>query len=86
MLLCCDFIMLRRNLVMTLVQGRNRQVRRMIEAIGCKVVALHRVSFAGISLRGLKGEGSWRLLNSDELALIEHFIRKQNNVSDVVEQ
>ena len=71
---------------MTLVQGRNRQVRRMIDAIGCKVVALHRVPFAGISLRGLKGEGSWRLLNSDELSLIEHFIRKQSSVPDAIEQ
>lgn len=66
-----------RNLVMTLVQGRNRQVRRMIEAVGCRVVSLHRVSFAGITMKGLKSEGSWKLLSNEELQLVEKIIQKQ---------
>lgn len=62
---------------MTLVQGRNRQVRRMIEAIGSSVVSLHRVSFAGITLKGLKEEGTWKPLNSEELQLVEQIIQRQ---------
>lgn len=35
---------------MTLVEGRNRQIRKMMEALGLRVVRLHRVEFMGIRL------------------------------------
>ena len=35
---------------MTLVEGRNRQIRKMMEALGLRVVRLHRVEFMGIGL------------------------------------
>lgn len=35
---------------MTLVEGRNRQIRKMMEALGLRVVRLHRVEFMGICL------------------------------------
>ena len=41
-----------RKLEFTLIEGRNRQIRKMVEAIGMNVVALHRVSFGGIKLKG----------------------------------
>ena len=35
-------------------EGRNRQIRRTFEAVGYKVMKLHRVSFGPYSLSGLK--------------------------------
>ena len=35
---------------MTLVEGRNRQIRKMMEALGLRVLRLHRVEFMGIRL------------------------------------
>ncbi|MCH7818297.1 MAG: rRNA pseudouridine synthase [Candidatus Marinimicrobia bacterium] len=47
----------RREITLALAEGRNREVKRLFEKIGLKVVRLHRQSFAGISDKGLlKGE------------------------------
>jgi len=51
---------------LTLREGRNRQVRRMCEAVGHRVVALERVRFGGLELEGLR-EGDSRLLSADEI-------------------
>ncbi len=50
---------------MTLTEGRKRQVKRMLEAVGHPVKKLHRSAFGPITLAGLP-EGSWRELASDE--------------------
>lgn len=42
----------------TLSEGRNRQIRRTFEALGYKVVALHRYQFDNYSLSGLES-GQW---------------------------
>ena len=55
----------------TLTEGRNRQIRRMCEALGYTVVDLHRVSFAGISIKGLR-PNTWAQLEDDELAIIQN--------------
>jgi 23S rRNA pseudouridine2605 synthase len=47
-------------------EGRNRQVRRMLEAVGHPVRRLHRSRYAGLTLDGL-GPGSWRELSPAEL-------------------
>lgn len=47
-------------------EGRNRQIRRMGEAIGHAVVRLHRSRYAGLGLRDL-APGSWRELHDHEL-------------------
>ncbi len=51
---------------LTLREGRNRQVRRMAEAIGNRVVALERISFGSLRL-GRLGQGRARLLNEAEV-------------------
>ena len=47
-------------------EGRNRQVRKMCEGIGKKVLALHRSKIGNISVKNLK-IGTWRYLNEDEV-------------------
>ncbi len=54
----------------TITEGRNRQVRRMMEAVGCPVVALHRLSFGSLSLGNLP-RGQWRLLSSSEVLSLD---------------
>ena len=50
----------------TIREGRYHQVKRMFEAVGRTVVALHRESFGPVSLHGEKS-GSWRVLESSEV-------------------
>jgi pseudouridine synthase len=51
---------------MTLTEGRNRQVRRMIEAVGSKVLKLTRVRIGAIGIGELK-IGEWRELTAGEI-------------------
>lgn len=55
-----------RVLELTLREGRNRQVRRMAEAIGNRVVELRRTRFAGLALGDL-AEGRARRLRAAEV-------------------
>jgi 23S rRNA pseudouridine2605 synthase len=50
----------------TIREGRNRQVRRMLEAVGHPVQSLRRTRFGPISDRSLK-PGEWRELTPDEV-------------------
>lgn len=50
----------------TIHEGKNRQVRKMCEAIGKKVLALHRNKIGNITVKDLK-IGNWRYLNSNEV-------------------
>jgi 23S rRNA pseudouridine2605 synthase len=54
---------------LTIHEGRNRQVRRMCEAVGHPVVQLHRARYAGLELGDLP-PGEWRELTRDELATL----------------
>ncbi|EJK52919.1 hypothetical protein THAOC_27754 [Thalassiosira oceanica] len=56
---------------MTLVEGRNRQIRKMMEALGHQVVRLHRVEFIGMGLGGLERPGDWTRLDKDEMDLVK---------------
>jgi 23S rRNA pseudouridine2605 synthase len=55
-----------RRIELTLREGRNRQVRRMLAAVGNEVVALRRVRFGPLEL-GALGEGEARKLSRAEL-------------------
>ena len=63
-----------------LVQGLNRQIRRMCEHFGYEVVRLERVRIMGISLKGLP-TGDWRELTEAEMKSISKLIA--TSVSDV---
>ena len=50
-------------------EGKNRQVRKMCEAIGHKVLALHRSAIAGIGVKDIE-LGKWRYLSKEEIEKI----------------
>lgn len=50
----------------TIHEGKNREVRKMCEAVGRKVKALHRTKIGNISVKSLK-IGEWRYLKEDEV-------------------
>jgi 23S rRNA pseudouridine2605 synthase len=58
-----------REVEVVLREGRNRQVRRMAEAVGNEVVALRRVRFGPIELGDLP-EGAARRLSSAEIVAL----------------
>ena len=49
-----------------LIEGRNRQIRKMCELVGLKVNGLKRVRIGNVRLRDLP-EGKWRFLSKEEL-------------------
>ena len=53
-------------LKVTLREGRNRQIRRIANFLGYKVLDLQRVNFANISLGNLK-EGEWKLIKINKI-------------------
>lgn len=71
-----------RGVTMTLVEGRNRQIRKMMQTLGYEVVRLHRVQFMGISLEPLQREGEWVDLNEEEMRIVEEVLQ---NADETVE-
>ena len=57
-------------LELTLHEGRNRQVKRMLEAVGHPVRMLHRSVYAGLTLTCL-GPGDWRELTGAEVEALQ---------------
>ncbi len=55
------------HLQIAITEGRNRQVRRMIEAVGSKVLKLVRTAIGGVRIGDLK-IGAWRPLTAGEIA------------------
>ena len=52
-----------------LVQGLNRQIRRMCEALGCNVRSLRRIRIMNLRIGALR-PGQWRMVAPDELAVL----------------
>ena len=58
----------------TLTEGKYHQIKRMVASTHNRVVTLERISFGGIELDRTLARGEYRLLTSEEIALLE----KQN--------
>jgi len=54
---------------LTITEGKNRQIHRMVEAIGLRVMRLSRISFAGVTSEGLR-PGQIRALDPAEIAAL----------------
>lgn len=53
-------------LQITIHEGKNRQIRRMCEAINKKIISLHRSKIGCIEVQDLK-IGTWRYLTNEEI-------------------
>ncbi len=62
----------------TIAEGKNRQVRKMCEAIGYPVLRLKRVNIGGVSLGNLP-VGKWRHLTEEEKNLLMNGEKNDNN-------
>ena len=67
----CDATEHTTSLSVILHEGRNRQVRKMFEAVGKNVLHLTRIRHGELVLSGLK-PGQWRYLNAEEIAYLEN--------------
>ena len=56
-------------LEITIHEGKNRQIRKMCEAVGRKVLALHRSKIGGIGVKDIE-LGKWRYLTANEVQQI----------------
>ena len=65
----------------TLIQGLNRQIRRMCEHFGFEVTKLERVRIMNISLKGLP-VGEWRELTSEEQTEIYNMVAKSSSAAN----
>ena len=62
------------SLQITLTEGRNRQIRVMLQTLGYKVRSLHRTDFMGIGLQGLSRPGDWCRLTTTERQILLHAV------------
>ena len=63
-------------LLITIREGRNRQIRKMCEAVGLEVARLRRISIGPLKLGMLK-PGTWRELTAEELRALRTAIGKE---------
>lgn len=70
----------RKSVRLTLREGRKREIRRMMEALGVRINHLHRNAFAGLELGSL-ASGKWRELRSAELEQLRSFIHSTQSRS-----
>lgn len=64
-------------LQITIHEGKNREIRKMCEAIGKKVLALHRSKIANLSVKDIR-LGKWRYLTEKEVSDIVELAIKNN--------
>ena len=64
-------------MLVTIKEGRNRQIRKMCEAVGLEVARLRRISIGPLKLGMLK-PGAFRELTAEELRAIRNAIGKED--------
>lgn len=62
-------------------EGRKRQIRQMIEAVGAKVISLRRVQFGPLILKDLP-KGRWRPLLPAEIHFLRKVINQKENIRE----
>lgn len=66
-------------LIFIIHEGRNRQIRKMCEAVGLAVLRLKRTEIAGVKL-GMLPQGKWRNLNEKELRRLSSVTQERKDV------
>jgi len=78
---CVVEIVSRNSFNIILTQGLNRQIRRMCDFLGYKVIKLRRIRIMNIHLN--MGLGKWRNLTEDELLDVNALIASSSKTADV---
>ncbi|MEG1994359.1 MAG: pseudouridine synthase, partial [Oscillospiraceae bacterium] len=65
-------------LLMTIYEGKNRQIRKMCEAVDLEVARLKRMSVGPVKL-GMLQQGQWRELDAAEVIAIKNSAKKATN-------
>jgi 23S rRNA pseudouridine2605 synthase len=63
-------------ILLTILEGRNRLVRRMMEYFGTEVTKLKRVEYAGLTLKNIR-RGRWRYLRPNEINGLRKMVKLQ---------
>ncbi len=63
-------------LIFVIHEGRNRQIRKMCEAVDLEVMRLKRTEIAGVKL-GMLPQGKWRELNEREMRRLTNITKKE---------
>ena len=64
-------------ILITIKEGRNRQIRKMCEAVGLEVARLRRISIGPLKLGMLK-PGDYREITAEELRALRSAVGKEN--------
>jgi 23S rRNA pseudouridine2605 synthase len=64
----------RKLIALQIHEGRNRQVRRMMKAIGHEIESLERIRYAGLTTEGVR-RGKWRRLHSSEIERLYRLVK-----------
>ena len=59
--------------LITITEGKKRQVRRMLRHVGCKIVYLKRVKMGDLALDESLKEGEFRPLKKEEIELLKSY-------------
>lgn len=62
-----------KKVIMTLTEGKNREIKRIFEHFGYEVKKLNRKMFANLTTRGLK-RGEWRHLTKKEINMLRQLV------------
>jgi 23S rRNA pseudouridine2605 synthase len=75
------------HLTIALTEGKNREIRRMLDAVDHEVTQLRRVQFGGLEL-GPLSPGQWRIVSPDELraAFPAYALREQRRAESEIKQ
>ncbi len=62
-------------ITLMLQQGKNREIRRIMNTLNRKIISLHRTSYGPVELKGLSS-GKWRTLSDKELSDLQRTLKK----------
>jgi 23S rRNA pseudouridine2605 synthase len=68
----------RKQIGLEIHSGRNRIVRRIFESLGYEIMALDRVTYAGLTKKNIP-RGKWRMLTPREVITLKHFNKGKGN-------